>query len=96
MTNNKFASQKEATRARATELYLEIEKHFALGGEPLRIRDIGEMLGSKPNSNGLPAYYVRILTRWGLIQSAYGTQRTIILKPRNYPPVEWRRFDDTH
>jgi hypothetical protein len=78
--------------SRATDLYFEIEKHFLTGGGPLTVREVGLMLGCKPNSVGLAFHYIRILDHWGLIKRSSFDQRTIVLAERNYPPVEWRQM----
>lgn len=76
------------TIARATNLYFEIEKHFALGGTAPTLRQINKMVGR--SSSASSQMYVKILEEWGLITRVPKTCRTIILAKRNYPPVDYR------
>jgi len=77
----------------ATYLYFDIEEHVYTGGGPLTIREVGRMLGveNAATSTGKAKFYIDLLKRWGLIQSSPNTIRTIVLAPRNYPPVEYRK-----
>jgi hypothetical protein len=82
-----------ATQDKALNLYFEIEKHFCLGGGPLTIREIGQMLEPKAYNTCTPMYYVNILKRWKLVEKSAFSARTIVLVPRNYPLVEWRKIE---
>lgn len=66
------------TKERATELYFEIEKHFAMGGGALSLRDISKML--RQSSSGSAQKYVGILRDWKLIAH----------KPRVFGRLCWR------
>lgn len=80
---------------RTTDLYFEIEKHFALGGEPLIIPDLMRMANLKSTSTA--KYYRDILVGWGLITYIPYAQNTIVLAPKkHYPPVEYRDLKGVH
>lgn len=86
---NSIHTQK--VKDQALQLYFEIEKHFALGGNALSMRDVNRMLGL--SSSASAQVYVDILRKWGLINHEPKSVRTIILAKTNYPPVEWRKID---
>lgn len=80
---------KPETKLKATHLLLDMQEHFAKGGGPLSMRDVGRMVGS--TSSATSQYYVGILERWGAIRR--GGVRTIVLAPPdpNYPYTEFRK-----
>lgn len=80
----------QEVKDRAIELYFDIEKHFALGGNALTFKDISIMLGAKKVNAGLARHYLDILEHWKLIERGHGVTRSIILAPTNYPPVYYK------
>lgn len=85
---------KPKTFETAMNLYFQIERHYALGGDGLSVRDIRQMLGR--SSTASARWYLEILRRWQLVDWMPFGVRTIHLMPKpNYPPVEWRE-DHAH
>jgi hypothetical protein len=77
---------------RATELYFQMEKHFAHGGASLMLREIRDMLGLKSNSTTY--IYLDLLEEWGLIKHTPGNVRSYVLNVKNYPPVVYGQGTD--
>ena len=76
------------TKERAIDLYFKIERHFALGGHGLRIKEIQDMLGLKSQSTTF--IYVKLLDKWGLIKHNSFSVGTIVLAKRpEYPPIAY-------
>lgn len=76
----------ERTKERALDLYFKIERHFALGGHGLRIKEVQAMIGLKSKSTTF--IYIKLLDEWGLIKHNPFTVGTIVLAPRpEYPPI---------
>lgn len=82
---------KNETRFKATNLLLDIEKHFANGGGALTMRDISRMVGL--SSSAAAQQYVNILLGWGVIKHNRKEVRTIVLADADplYPPIEYRK-----
>lgn len=82
---NKNPQHTVAVKERALQLYFEIEKHFALGGSALSLRDVSKLLGL--SSSASAQLYIKILKQRGLITNEPNSVRTIVLAKTGYPIV---------